>query len=220
MPFYTGTYQIWEHELEWLEHKASRKGYLFFGAPNERSTAVPPRDFYLYFIQPLIHRTSRTRRRPTRSSSTSQSDDTFRTALRNYAAALDLASTSSGHAKATYESKASGFLRELVKWLQEHITTAFEVTYQGKTRKLVEWLRGKGAAAGGSRANVRDIVNTVGSVCLAAHFQDQAPDYPVFSVLITSQNRSQAAQDALRAIAGQNQDQTGHSSARRAGTAR
>ena len=38
-------YRIWEHELEWRERHASRRGYLFFGAPNERSTAVPPRDF-------------------------------------------------------------------------------------------------------------------------------------------------------------------------------
>jgi hypothetical protein len=52
MPFYRGTFQIWEHEIEWLEHKASRKGYLFFGTPNERPTAIPPTDFYLYFIQP------------------------------------------------------------------------------------------------------------------------------------------------------------------------
>ena len=30
-----------------------RGGYLFFGAPTERSTAQPPRDFYLYFLQPF-----------------------------------------------------------------------------------------------------------------------------------------------------------------------
>ena len=34
-------YHIWEHELEWRERKAARLGYLFFGAPNERSTAQP-----------------------------------------------------------------------------------------------------------------------------------------------------------------------------------
>ena len=50
---YVTGYKIWQHELEWLERKAARQGYLFFGAPNERSTAVPPRDFYLYFIQPF-----------------------------------------------------------------------------------------------------------------------------------------------------------------------
>ncbi|NLA06761.1 MAG: ATP-binding protein, partial [Firmicutes bacterium] len=39
---YVTGYNIWEHELEWRERKAARTGYLFFGAPNERSTAVPP----------------------------------------------------------------------------------------------------------------------------------------------------------------------------------
>ena len=50
---YVTGYKIWQHELEWLEHKAARRRYLFLGAPNERSTAVPPRDFCLYFIQPF-----------------------------------------------------------------------------------------------------------------------------------------------------------------------
>src|SRR5579885_1547836 len=49
---YVRGHQIWEHEIEWREHKITRRGYLFFGAPNERSTAQPPRDFYLYFLQP------------------------------------------------------------------------------------------------------------------------------------------------------------------------
>ena len=70
-------------------------------------------------------------------------DDEFLTALRNYAAALDLASTSSGHAKSTYESKSSHFLRTLVQWLQKHMVHAFEVTYQGRTKPLTEWAKGK-----------------------------------------------------------------------------
>ena len=51
-PYVTG-YRIWEHEIEWRERRAGRSGYLFFGAPNERSTAQPARDFYLYFLQPF-----------------------------------------------------------------------------------------------------------------------------------------------------------------------
>src|SRR5207237_5673547 len=132
---------------------ASRRGYLFFGTPNERPTAVPPTDFYLYFIQPYDPPHFKDEKQADEVFFHLQSDDTFRTALRSYAAALDLASTASGHAKATYESKASDFLRELVRWLQEHISTGFEVTHQGKTRKLVEWLRGKSGAAGSARAN-------------------------------------------------------------------
>jgi len=48
--------------------------------------------------------------------------------------------------------------------------------------------------------NVRDVVNIAGSAALSAHFQDTAPEHPSFSVLITGENRPQAAQDALRAM--------------------
>ena len=206
---YVTGYRIWQHELEWLERKAARQGYLFFGAPNERSTAVPRRDFYLYFVQPfdaphfndeknadelILRLTNR--------------DDEFLTALRNYAAALDLAATSSGHAKSTYESKASLFLRTLVQWLQKHMADAFEVTCQGRTKPLIEWAKGRSirdlsGINPHERINFRDLVNIIAGICLETHFQNQAPEYPSFSLLVTRSNRQQAAQDALRAVAGQ-----------------
>jgi len=203
-------YRIWQHELEWLEHKAARQGYLFFGAPNERSTAVPPRDFYLYFIQPFDAPHFKDEKKPDELFlRLTKMDDEFRTALKGYAAALDLASTASGHAKATYESKASTFLRALVQWLQKSMTSAFEATYQGRAKPLTEWAKGKSirelsGVGSAERVNFRDLVNTIAGICLGANFQDQAPEYPFFSVLITGANRAQAAQDALRAIAGQN----------------
>jgi len=89
------------------------------------------------------------------------------------------------------------------------MTDAFEVTYQGRTKSLTEWAKGKSirelsGIGSHERINFRDLVNTIAGICLGAHFQDQAPEYPFFSVLITGTNREQAAQDALRAIAGQN----------------
>ena len=207
---YITGYKIWQHELEWLEHKAARQGYLFFGAPNQRSTAVPPRDFYLYFIQPFEPPNFKDEKKPDELFlRLTNMDEEFRTALRSYAAALNLASTASGHAKSTYESKSSNFLRDLVRWLQKNMTTAFDVTYQGRAKSLPEWAKGKSirelsGIGSHERINFRDLVNTVTGICLGPHFQDQAPEYPAFSVLITGANRAQAAQDALRAIAGQN----------------
>jgi len=207
---YVTGYKIWQHELVWQEHKAARTGYLFFGAPNERSTAVPQRDFYIYFIQPND---------PPRFKDDKEndevffrlkgSDEEFQTALKSYAAALDLAGTSSGHAKATYEAKANGFLKKLVQWLQKHMSDSFEVTYQGRAKSMTEWAKGKSirdlsGLSPHETINFRDLVNTIAGVCLAPNFENQAPDYPFFSVLITGNNRAQAAQDALRAIAGQN----------------
>jgi hypothetical protein len=206
---FTG-YRIWQYELEWREHKASRLGYLFFGAPNDRNTAHPPRDFYFYFLQPyhLPHYKDE-KKDDEVFFRLSKPDDTFTQTLHRYAAALELASTSSGQAKATYERKADAFLFNLIKWLQEHILTAFEVTYQGKTKLPLEWVKGKVTSISSTRTNVRDIVNAIGSGCLSAHFEDQAPEYPTFSVLITSANRTQAAQDALRWLKGTMKTQQG-----------
>lgn len=206
---YITGYKIWQHELEWLEHKAARLGYLFFGAPNERSTAVPSRDFYIYFIQPFEAPHFKDEKKSDELFlRLENTDEKFHTALRNYAAALDLTSTASGHAKSTYESKASNFLLDLVQWLQKNMATAFNVTYQGRSKSLTEWAKGKSirelsGIGSHERINFRDLVNIVAGICLGAQFQDQAPEYPFFSVLITGQNRAQAAQDALRAIAGQ-----------------
>ena len=207
---YVTGYKIWQHELEWLERKAARQGYLFFGAPNERSTAVPPRDFYLYFIQPFAAPHFKDEKKPEELFlCLVNMDEEFRSTLQNYAAALDLASTSSGHAKSTYETKASNFLRDLVQWLQKNMATAFKITYQGRTKPLIEWTKGKSprkisGISDHERINFRDLVNATAAICLETWFQDQSPEYPFFSVLITGANRSQAAQDTLRAIAGQN----------------
>ncbi len=138
-----------------------------------------------------------------------ETGEEFQTSLKSYAAALDLAGTSSGHAKATYEAKANGFLKKLVQWLQKHMTDAFEVTYQGRAKSMTEWAKGKSirdlsGLSPHETINFRDMVNTIAGVCLAPNFENQAPEYPFFSVLITGSNRAQAAQDALRAIGGQN----------------
>ena len=207
---YRPGYKIWQHELTWQEHRAARSGYLFFGAPNERSTTVPQRDFYLYFLQPNDPP-------PFKDEKLSDevffrlkgTDEAFQRALKSYGAALDLAGQASSHAKATYEAKANGFLKKLVQWLQNQGGNAFEVTYQGRTKSMAEWSKGKSirdlsGLSPQETINFRDLVNAIGGVCLAPSFANQAPDYPVFSVLITGSNRAQAAQDALRALAGQN----------------
>src|SRR5690606_11123209 len=132
------------------------------------------------------------------------SDAEFRMALRRYAAALDLSSSSSGQDKTTYETKAGEFLTTMVKWLQQHITTAYEVTCQGVSRNVAEWIKhGQiSVSFSSNRLNVRDLVNLVSSVCLVPCFQNDAPEYPVFTLTITNKSRPQAAQDAIRWIGG------------------
>ncbi|OQB94579.1 MAG: hypothetical protein BWX81_02438 [Spirochaetes bacterium ADurb.Bin110] len=217
---YMTGYKIWQHEIEWIDHKASRLGYLFFGAPNERSTAVPPRDFYIYFIQPFDPPPFKDEKRADELFLyLNHRDEEFDTKLRAYAAALDLASTAAGHAKSVYETKADQALKELVQWLKHNMLNAYELTYQGRSKPLIDWpvgtkpIRELAGIGPQERITFRDLVNTIAGVCFGPNFQDQAPEYPVFSVLITGANRTQAVQDALRAIAGQKGTTTRQASA-------
>ncbi|MBL8619839.1 MAG: hypothetical protein JNK64_01015 [Myxococcales bacterium] len=201
-PPYVSGYRIWEHELEWRERKAGRSGYLFFGAPNERSTAQPPRDFYIYFIQPFEAPFFKDDRKPDEVffRLTHRAEE-FTRALKLYAGARELSATASGSNKKIYDDKALEHLRTMTRWLQEKLTTAYEVTYQGKARSLGELLQNLFARAP-SRGGVRDYVDVAAAVSLSTHFTDTAPDYPIFDTPITRTNRGQAAQDALRWVAG------------------
>lgn len=202
IPTHITGFQIWQHEIEWQDRKAGRLGYLFFGAPNDRSTAVPTREFYLYFIQPFDKPDYTDEKKPDEVFFRLTGKDVdFTTALKLYAAALELGSISSGVKKQTYEKKALEHLDTLTKWLREHIFQAVEVTYQGSRKKFVEWLK---VAGTGGTLNIRDAVNAVASKCLGESFANRAPEYPHFSTLVTygqGGNATQAAQEALRGIA-------------------
>lgn len=202
-PAYVTGYRIWEHELEWREHQAGRSGYLFFGAPNERSTAQPPRDFYLYFLQPYEPPYFKDERKDDEVFFRLKQggDEAFKTAVKLYAGAREMALTASGSNKKIYEDKAMQQLRSLTQWLQLNLATCCEVTHQGTAQLLGERLKA-GLARSAERGGVKDAVDGAAATCLATCFENQSPDYPVFTTTITRDNREQAAQDALRWIAG------------------
>jgi len=196
---YVRGYKIWEHEIEWRDHKITRRGYLFFGAPNERSTAQPPRDFYLYFLQPF---------EPPHFEDQKLSDEVFfklthrdkafLDALRLYAGAREMGASASAGTKKVYEDKADGFLKTLVAWLRTNMLTSFEVIYQGVPKKLVEWLKGHKTG----NAAVRELLELTGSICLATAFEDRYQDYPKFSAKLTVSNLKQPTEDVIRWLAG------------------
>lgn len=201
-------FQIWQYQIEWQEHRVERMGYLFFGAPNDRPTAQPERDFYIYFIQPFDKPKFADNHMSDEVFFRLKSpDEQYKRSLSQYAAALDLASTASGGAKAVYLSKAQDSLRTMSKWLQEKQMTAFEVTYQGKTKTLQDWskgvsLRDRARLGPDERINFRDVVNIVSGLALGQHFIDISSEYPTFAVLVTEANRKQLISNALRALAG------------------
>ncbi|MCW2238223.1 hypothetical protein M2351_002786 [Azospirillum canadense] len=201
-------FHLWQRELEWRDRMVTRRGYLFFGTPNERATAIPVRDFYIYFLQPFDTPVYKDEQRQDEMLlRLDQRDETFTKALRGYAGALEQSASASGQAKDTYDTKARGYLKALVAWLRENATRCFEVTHQGKSKSLLEWLKGGSVRdrlnlGPNQTADFRQIIDLVGSVCLSKWFEEQAPEYPTFTRLLTAETRRTAVADALRAIAG------------------
>lgn len=201
---YVSGYRIWSHEVPWPGHGVTRPGYLFFGAPNERSTAQPPRDFYLYFIQPyepppyqdeqradevFFHLTGR--------------DEPFEQVLQAFAGAMEMALISSGEHKQTYLKKAGDAVSALQRWLRQRMPQGVTVTYQGASRRLVEWAR-EGAPMRAD-LSILELVNGVASTCLASHFEERYGEYPSFRGMrepITETSRPRMAQEAIRWLAG------------------
>lgn len=202
-------YNIWEYDkITWLDHQAPRCGYLFFGAPNDRSTAQPPRDYYIYFLRHFSPGNFRDERKADEVFfKLAGVDDTLTTAIRNFAGALELTSISSGSDKSTYSLKVQEYKNAIVKWLKEKNTSAFEITYQGHTKTLANWLKGTSlrqlsGIGNNETLNFRDMVNTISAFLMGGYFQEQAPDYPKFRTTIAVQMRPQAVTEALRVIAG------------------
>jgi hypothetical protein len=199
-------HQIYTHNVLWYERNVERPGYLLFGTPNERSTAVPPLEFYIYFPQLLD---------PPHFEDDEQEDevffrlaepdDEFQDALHTYAAAMELWKRASGTPKRVYRNEAETARKKLISWTRENLRTAFTVTHAGVTKTLAEWaknidVRDRIGLSSDETASVREIFDVVSGACLEGHFDSIAPEYPSFDVRISRENIDQAAQRALLQI--------------------
>jgi len=203
---YVAGYRIWEYDLPWVTTNADRRGYLFMGAPNERSTAQPPRDFYVYFIQPyappIFTDEERTDEVFIRLA---EQDDAFEEALRRYAGATAMARESTISERPIYEDKARRALQEMVAWLKDHMANAMTVTHQGQTKTLGACL----AAAAGARSSVAEQIDTVAAAALAQHFEQRYPGYPRFTRRVTRSTLESDIRVALNQIASRRPTQAG-----------
>ena len=209
VPTAVANYKIWEYDkVQWFTHKTFRRGYLFFGAPNERSTAQPPRDYYIYFLHPFAK---------TAFTDDARSDEVFfrlegadanlKKALGLYAAAMELAATHTGADKVHFQQKANHHLQMIGAWLNNKGIAAFSVTYKGDKKAPSSWLTGVNVReliglGAEETINLRDNVHVLVGTLLAGCFDEQAPEYPVFNKYIAAEARVTAVKDSLRMVAG------------------
>ena len=111
---YKTGYRIWQHELPWYDHKVTRPGYLFFGAPNERSTAQPERDFYIYMLPVFEKKSFKDGQNPDEVFFVLDTkDEEFYRYMSLYSGAKEMSISASSGSRNLYEDKASEYLKKL-----------------------------------------------------------------------------------------------------------
>jgi hypothetical protein len=199
---YVPGFRIWQRELPWTGQGMTRKGYIFLGAPYERSTAQPERDFYLHFLAPFTALKRDLGKKPDEVFfSMAQRDTEFEQNLRRYAGAREMSSISSGNNKEQYERKADIFMRTLNNWLRENITRAVVIHWKGADMTVPEALSKYHLSI--RDLSLREQVFRLTSAFLGESFQEKYPHYPKFSgIEFTYESMIQAADATLRSVAG------------------
>jgi hypothetical protein len=199
---YVQHYRIWFYELPWAERQVTRPGYLFFGAPDERSTAQPPRDFYVYVLPPFQDRDWHDEEKSDEVIfQLTGLDQEFEDLVRQYGGARAMASEAASY-REVYAEKADEHLRRLLRWLREHLVDHLQVIYQGVAEPV-------GAVLGRTRSTasqtIEDLLRLVAAHLLAPEFEEQYADYPAFRRLsqpVSEPARPTSAMEAVRFLAG------------------
>lgn len=199
---YVTGYEIWEYQLPWHNHKVNRPGYLFFGKPDERSTAQPPRDFYVYLTPPFD---SKEWNGDVESNDVvfqlDALDQEFEDLVRNYAGARAMTNEAATH-RQVYADKSDLALRKLINWLRENIVNHLQIHYQGVTEPISAILK---KTKSSSSVGLKDLIDLIASHLLEPEFEELYSDYPAFHRLqqpISEDARSASAMDAIRMLAG------------------
>lgn len=196
-------HKIWFYELPWVERRVTRPGYLFFGAPDERSTAQPPRDFYVYVLPPFLRRQWHDEQRADEVIlQLTGLDHAFEEMVRLYAGARAMSVEAASHREVYAQKADDEYQPRLNRWLRDQLTEHLQITHQGVSEPVNAILARTRSTA--SRT-VEELLQLVAAYLLAPDFEDRYPGYPAFPALrqpISEMARPTNAMEAIRALAG------------------
>jgi hypothetical protein len=199
---YVPGFRIWESEIPWAGHGITRKGYIFLGASNERSTAHPERDYYIHFFG--IYGNGHESLKPRLDEvyyKLSAEEKAFLEPLRIYAGAAEMSAISAGSNKDQYELKVRQTRTILMQWLRENFIRCFKVQHLESYLSIPEAIAKAHVTL--RELNFRDQVYHLSGAMLNEAFIAKSPNYPSFEgIEITSNTLWEAAEAALKAISG------------------
>ena len=191
-------FNIYEHTLNWGSHNIFRNGYLFLGTPENRPTAQPPEDYYIYFLPPYGDPNYKDEKKPDEVFFTFRHNEEFKGILKLFAAAFMMKALAEEKNKATYHAKAEGYRKKLAKYFSENKGTCFDVIYRGEKRSLMEVMRGQFKAM----TPFKETMDLAASICLDGYFTSKYPEYPKFKTQITIKNQAAIVRAGIDRFAG------------------
>ena len=197
---YVPGFNIWQYNLNWRDKNVFRRGYLFLGNSNDRPSAEPPEDFWVFIVPPFGGNGQVSGGQKDEVYFTLQAEPKFEEQIKLYGGAREMEILSAaGEAKTVYVQYGKQYLTQIRKWMDEHRTTLFKVTYMGQTKSLLEALKGTYHL---DNLMVREIVEIAASNSLNAYFNEKYPDYPKFEKPVTMQNMAAIRLEALNSLLG------------------
>lgn len=196
-------FKIYEHTLNWVSHNIFRRGYLFLGTPENRPTAQPPEDYYIYFVPPYGNATYIDEKKSDEVFFIFKPNDEFKNNLKLYSAALIMKNLAEEKNKGAYHSKAEGFKKKLTKFLSENKNTCFEVIYRGEKKQLLEVMQSQYR----NTNPFKETIDLVGSICLDGWFTEKYPEMPRFKTQITIRNLAETIRAGIDRYAGRKSQQ-------------
>lgn len=196
-------FKIYEHTLNWASHSIFRRGYLFLGTPENRPTAQPPEDYYIYFLPPYGSEAYTDEHKNDEVFFIFKPNEEFKNNLRLYAAALMMKELAEEKNKSAYNAKAEGFKKKLVRYLSENKNTCFEIIYKGQKKQLLDVMKGQYKPTN----PFKETMDLVASICLDESFSVKYPLYPRFKTQITIKNMVETLRAGFDRYAGRKNQQ-------------
>lgn len=197
---YVPGFNIFQYNLNWRDRNIFRRGYLFLGQSADRPSAEPKEDFWVYIVPPFSGPQKITGGQKDEVYFTLQADAKLLQLIRLYGGAREMEILSAaGETKTTYVQRGKQYLMQIRKWMDEHRTTLFKVTYMGVTKTLLEALKGTPRIGD---LTLKDIVEIAASNSLHPYFHEKYPEYPRFASPVTVQNMATNRMEALNALVG------------------
>lgn len=197
---YVPNFQIYEYFLNWESRNVYRQGYLFMGIPEGRSTAEPPRDFYINILPAYGNSKIADNNNEDEVMFQFRGNDIFDSALRLYAGALAMKELAADqNTRNIYNKKAEELRKKLLKWLNENKNTAFNVLYKGVVKQLMQITHGKSR----NITDFKSVLDLAASICLDEYFISLYPEFPIMQQKITKDNQAEIIKGAINCFAGQ-----------------